>query len=341
MNSLERDFELEYLEFEVSIYDLNKLYFQKCDSFLGYTVQEIENIGFKYLIANEDRNRVIQYLKNSQEEFKTDQLLFKHKDGNYRLAKCRIHKLAKSHRILLWTIGNYHSVENSIDTFSKFAHDLRSPVSSILGLNQILKSEIKDLENFEELDTILTMISQYCNKSLNLTSSLMDLALLRSPDFKLDMEKMNLAKYLNEYVLNLSNTAFLKNNFLEFVNLSVEDVIVNINYNHFNRVLDNIISNSVKFSKENTPICITLISFENECLIEVKDQGIGIPQEIIDQLFVPFGKSGRPGLKGEKSNGLGMSVIKQIIQLHEGSLEVESEENLGTTIKIGLNLVRP
>lgn len=71
-------------------------------------------------------------------------------------------------------------------------------------------------------------------------------------------------------------------------------------------------------------------------IIEVKDRGVGIPQEMLPHLFDRFSKAGRPGIRGEQSTGLGLSIVKQIIERHKGTIEVTSTEKQGATFRIKL-----
>jgi len=80
-----------------------------------------------------------------------------------------------------------------------------------------------------------------------------------------------------------------------------------------------------------------LLSKRNQNIIlEVKDRGLGIPKEMLPIIFTPFSKAGRTGLKGEQSTGLGLSIVKQIIEKHGGKIEVESEVGVGSTFRITL-----
>lgn len=109
-----------------------------------------------------------------------------------------------------------------------------------------------------------------------------------------------------------------------------------VNNDKFSRVISNLISNAVKFSHSNSTILITTQYTTESVLIKVADNGIGIPKQMQEVIFDKFTKAGRKGTAGEKSFGLGMSIVKQIVELHGGKIWLESEENKGTTIYIEL-----
>jgi two-component system sensor histidine kinase VicK len=114
---------------------------------------------------------------------------------------------------------------------------------------------------------------------------------------------------------------------------------VNLNTDKFNRVLDNLISNALKFSKEGDNLDIILSKEKNMALLQVQDHGLGIPKDMLPHIFERFTKAGRSGLKGEASTGLGLSIVKQIIEKHGGTITVNSEEGKGSCFSIRLPLL--
>jgi len=103
--------------------------------------------------------------------------------------------------------------------------------------------------------------------------------------------------------------------------------------------MDNLITNALKFSNNNNKIEIYLSLSDGNAIIEVRDYGLGIPEDLIPHIFERFSKARRPGLRGEQSTGLGLSISKQIIENHQGSIDVTSEEKKGSTFIIQLPVV--
>ena len=91
------------------------------------------------------------------------------------------------------------------------------------------------------------------------------------------------------------------------------------------QVINNLISNSIKFTPDGGEITVSLEEKENTVLITVADTGIGIPEKYHDTLFDKFTRARRPGIKGEPSVGLGMSIIKTIVEWHQGTIWFESQ----------------
>ncbi len=202
------------------------------------------------------------------------------------------------------------------------AHDLRNPLNNIEGISEILVTENKDTD----LVKLILKSTVHAKKIIN------DLIESEKTEQELLKEKINILDFLNDelekWQINTVRKIILKNNDV--------DVMVNINVSKFERVLDNLISNGLKFSKKDTPIDIILDQNNDNVEITVKDYGIGIPNSLLPQLFNKFSKAGRTGFNGEKSTGLGLHISKKIVEQHGGKLSVYSKENEGTSFVISL-----
>ena len=112
------------------------------------------------------------------------------------------------------------------------------------------------------------------------------------------------------------------------------NIYAELDESKFMQAINNLISNAIKFTPDGGEISIGLEGKEDKVLITVADTGIGIPKKFQAGLFDKFNDARRPGLKGEPSAGLGMSIIKTIVEWHQGKIWLDSEENKGTTFFI-------
>ena len=100
--------------------------------------------------------------------------------------------------------------------------------------------------------------------------------------------------------------------------------------------MDNLISNAIKFSGEDDRIIIALREEKGVVCIDVKDFGIGIPENLQPYIFDRFSRASRQGIRGEESVGLGLSIVRQIVRKHGGEIEVSSAVDKGTTFTINM-----
>jgi signal transduction histidine kinase len=212
-------------------------------------------------------------------------------------------------------IEKLHAQQGEILAF--VAHDLRNPLNNIEALSDLLYKE----EPKSELKYILNASQQ----AKNIINDLIEV--IKTDKNTLDTQSLNLSSFLT------STVEKWKTNSNRALVLHVEDnsIYAHANASKLERVLDNLISNAIKFSGEDKIISITLRKIAKRVEIKVIDNGIGIPNELISYVFQQFSKAGRKGLHGEKSIGLGLHISQKIMQQHGGQLLVESEENKGTT----------
>jgi len=208
------------------------------------------------------------------------------------------------------------------------AHDLRNPIAAVESIAMMMELDDIDADTRDNLD----MMKASCVKARTIIEDLLETA--RNENIsEFVIHKTELNRFIMDIVDVWKIQKEAKN--IELIS-SVSPAYAQINYEKFQRVLDNLIGNALKFSKERSKIEIFLSKKNTNIIIEIKDHGIGIPKDKLPIIFDPFTKAGRAGLKGEQSTGLGLSIVKQIIEKHKGKIEVESEEGKGSLFRISL-----
>ena len=209
------------------------------------------------------------------------------------------------------------------------AHDLRNPLAAVESTAMIMELEEIDADTRENID----IIKASCVKARGIISDLLEAA--RNDDQSvIETTGIDLCVFVRKIIDSWKIHNEAKNHLVFHSN--THPIYAQVNKEKFHRVMDNLISNAIKFSKESDKIEINLIKEGNKAIIEVKDNGVGIPKDMIPHLFDRFSKAGRPGIRGEQSTGLGLSIVKQIIERHNGKIEVSSTENKGSTFRITL-----
>ncbi|RZK55221.1 MAG: HAMP domain-containing histidine kinase [Pedobacter sp.] len=205
------------------------------------------------------------------------------------------------------------------------AHDLRNPLNNIEALSQLMLLE--DENNIEA-----KMIGNSANQAKEIINDLLEA--VKSEQGFLETKRQELISFLTPIIARWRTNS--KREIL--FTAEPERIATAINSSKLERVIDNLISNALKFSPANKPIEIALNLHHTNVCIVVKDNGIGIPEDLQKHIFKQFSKAGRKGLQGEKSVGLGLHISKRIIERHKGRLLMQSEENEGTAFTILLPL---
>ncbi|SDS43848.1 Signal transduction histidine kinase [Mucilaginibacter mallensis] len=207
------------------------------------------------------------------------------------------------------------------------AHDLRNPIGAITSLAALML----DNDSYPEEDRMmLEMIRTSGNNSLELVS---DLLQVHTRTEELKMEMVDLDQMLHYCVDLLENKASSKGQQLKLDSLPVT---IAASREKLWRVVSNLIANAIKFSPTGATIHISLESVPEKVIIAVKDNGIGIPEEMGNKIFDMFTDSKRPGTAGEQPFGLGLAISKQIVEAHGGKIWYESHPGNGTTFYVEL-----
>ncbi len=212
------------------------------------------------------------------------------------------------------------------------SHELRTPVTVILGYAGILYDEIQD-PDLKEMAEIILKSSNRLTEALNL---LLDQSDVESERLKVELKSVNLYEILKE-IANVYGTVAKDKN-LEFIfNSSITEANCQIDKKMFDKVMTNILTNAIKFTDKGS-ISILLseekASPQKNFIIQIKDTGIGIPEEKLSIIFEAFRQVSEGINRSYQGIGLGLSVSKKFIELMNGEISVKSKPNQGTTFFI-------
>jgi two-component system sensor histidine kinase VicK len=212
------------------------------------------------------------------------------------------------------------------------SHDLAGPLGAIQNYTYLLSKQ-KVVAEVEQVAKMISAIEKISKRSTNLIQQLVRNEFLESSGVDVSKVRVNLVEKVADFMNDYYGVQDSVNLNFEF-NYSNDQLYAEIDDSKFMQVFNNLISNSMKFTPDGGKIMINMEERQGTILISVADTGIGIPKEFHPHLFDKFNKARRPSLKGEPSVGLGMSIIKTIVDWHNGKIWFESEENKGTTFYI-------
>ncbi|MCC9137022.1 ATP-binding protein [Pontibacter silvestris] len=210
------------------------------------------------------------------------------------------------------------------------SHDLKGSIALINVMNEEVKKHVQALGN-EQVNEYTRLIGQVCKNNLDMIHSLLNVEFLESASMQLTRKRLDLVQLIKNVFDEYKHSEKLLDRCFKLLSAN-ESVYVEVDEVLFTQVFNNLISNAVKFTREGGAITVSLEEDKERVLVCVKDNGIGIPKSLQPFLFDRFSKARRPGNKGQKSTGLGMSIVKRIVELHGGKTWVESEEKKGTSI---------
>lgn len=217
--------------------------------------------------------------------------------------------------------------------FRIIAHDLREPFSATFTALGLLKEQYDDLTESEKKEAI-EMAGGLIKKDFDLLENLLLWAKNQRNEITFKPNRLKLKPVINK-IVQLIETNLQKKN-ISVYNELAEDFEIYCDDQMFNTILRNIIFNAVKFTNPKGTIKISGELAEGTCSIKISDNGIGMDKDTIKDLFVLDKKSISKGTAGESGSGLGMILVKEFIDRHNGSISIESEPGVGTTVTISL-----
>jgi signal transduction histidine kinase len=204
------------------------------------------------------------------------------------------------------------------------AHDLRNPLSSTLSLAELLKSES---ENFTDDQKIcIEGMIKALNRMNEMVKRILDVRSLEEKQGNLNLERTNISGLYQQAFLNYKDKIDKKG--LNAV-LNLNEVYAVIDKNYLLQVIENLISNAVKFSPENKNIYLNLWANEGRVYIGIKDEGPGISQEDQRKLFMKYQPLSAVPTSGESSTGIGLSIVKKFTEMMNGEVQCESAPGKG------------
>lgn len=222
---------------------------------------------------------------------------------------------------------------------SILSHDLRSPFSSILGFCEVLQNESDQLTDQERRE-FLGYIEESAKDQLELVNKLLDWSRLETGRIKMDEREVDLKDIVEKSVMVLMGLAKQKG--IALASTVPAGLVVRGDAQLLQQVFTNLVGNALKFTPRDGSITL---SFEGEqdhhWVVAVRDTGIGIPQADLPKLFKVEEKYTRKGLGGEKGTGLGLPVVYEIMQKHNGDISVESSPDRGTSFLLRFPNARP
>ena len=217
-------------------------------------------------------------------------------------------------------IDNEKKIEqNKNELITNVSHDLRTPLTSILGYVDLLKQNgFEDKEKFVEYISIIDERSKSLNTLIN---ELFEYTKLNSHDIKLNYNTVEIGSLVEQ--LSGEYSLIFKKEGLELISeIPEEDIFVDIDIQMIVRALENLLINAKKYSVRNSQVLVKLLQESNDIVISVENKVENISQDDLDNLFERFYKVDKARKTGD-STGLGLSIVKRVVELHKGLVKAE------------------
>ena len=216
------------------------------------------------------------------------------------------------------------------------SHELRTPLTTMRSYIEALTDG--SWQDKEIAPKFLGVVQNETERMIRLVNDLLQLSKMDNKDYGLSRERVKYIEYIDQIVdrfeMNIGDTLTLERK------LPKDQYHVWIDKDKLTQVLDNIISNAIKYSPEGGKIKIEVVKDKERLLTKITDQGVGIPEENLERIFERFYRVDKARTRQLGGTGLGLAIAKELINAHGGDIWASSQENQGTTIAFSLPLMR-
>lgn len=225
------------------------------------------------------------------------------------------------------------------ELLQNITHEFKTPVNVISSCVQ-MQSVLINNHNYYDIKKYNQFITNNCNRLIKLINNFIDSIEYKGVGIKAERACLNIVPIIEKVTLSVVPFA-LSNKIKITFDTDTEEIFCNINVDLIDRVMLNLLSNSVKYSDDNGHIFVNIKTDNKTKIVKilVQDNGIGIPKEKMHLLFNRFERMDRTLSRGKEGTGLGLCIVKNIVEFLDGRIHVESKEKVGSTFTIELPLL--
>jgi signal transduction histidine kinase len=242
---------------------------------------------------------------------------------NYELAEAELLERFKADKI-------------KTEFFANMSHELKTPLNVISSSNQLVDSFYKSGKVIDYNDNIkghVDLVRQSSYRLQRLINNIIDLTKMESGFYRLKLASYNVVEVVEDLFMKIEPYAFKKGLSILF-DTEEEEIYTYIDKLEFERILLNLFSNCIKFTDNGGSISINIYIDTEDVVVSVKDTGVGIPNDKLEIIFEEFSQVDKTLSRNTEGSGIGLSIAKNLIELHGGDIKVLSSENEGTEFRL-------
>ncbi|GFZ32049.1 hypothetical protein CSC2_25750 [Clostridium zeae] len=263
-----------------------------------------------------------------------------YKDKNYKVDSNRVDEYEEVVDAFNQITEGYNQKINEVEEYSNLkanfmatmSHELKTPLNIILGCVQLMEIQVIENDAFKKY---LKILKQNSFRLLRLINNFIDINKIEVENLTLDLSNDDIIRVIEDISMSIVEYTNLKNIEIIF-DTEVEEKYMAFDHDKIERILLNLLSNSIKFTEAGGFIMINIYDKDDCIVVSVKDNGIGIPKEMQDKIFDRFVQVDSTLRRRAEGSGIGLSLVKSLVELHEGRISVKSELGKGSEFIIEL-----
>lgn len=222
--------------------------------------------------------------------------------------------------------------------FANLSHEFRTPINvmtSTLQLLNLIREKKHDSENEEKIKQYYHIMNQNCYRLLRLVNNLIDITKIDTGYFKINLRNENIITVIED--ITLAVTGYAESKGLEVIfDTDIEEKIMACDPEKIERIILNLLSNAIKFTPFGGKILVSIEDKKSSIMISVKDNGVGIPYAMQKSIFEKFIQVDKSFSRNREGSGIGLSLVKSLVEMHGGTIGILSEYGNGSEFIIKL-----
>jgi PAS domain S-box-containing protein len=302
------------------------------DIYIEENQEQIKKISREYLDSNTYGNFIKCKLNILSKEIDISIALIKFDDDNGSNLVGIVRNLEEENKTREIKLKFNKILEHDkikTEFLANVSQELKRPLNIVFAVNQLLESKNNLIYNSNNIENYNRLVKQNCYRLIRLINNINDITQMENGFYEINLRNHNIVSLVEDIVFSVND--YIRNKGLEVIfDTEVEDKIIAIDPEKIERIILNLLSNAIKFTNLGGKIYVNIYIKNKEVYISIKDTGVGIPKDKLNLIFERFGQVDKTLSRNAEGSGIGLSLVKYLVELHLGKIEVCSEEGKGS-----------
>ena len=332
-----------------------------CSELFGWLEEELIYYKWDNFIHEEDFKNVLNIVTSEaiNTGIKGLKFRFRCKNNDYKLIECNC-KFIEENQVYILTAKDITdekkieeekiAYEKAIELeslksefFSNISHEFKTPLNIILATMQVINKNIENkniiASDEESLSKYINSIRQNCYRLLRLVNNIIDISKMDYGYYNIELGNYNIVSVVED--ITMSILGYMNNKGIDFTfDTEIEEEIIACDPDKIERMILNLLSNAIKYTNDGGKIEVNIGKDDKNVYISVKDTGIGMPEKSLLTIFERYSQIDNNLTRRANGSGIGLSLVKSLVKMHQGDIYVESKVNKGSKFTISLPIIQ-
>ena len=321
-------YSLSYIFYITEIYVIQINIFQRIEDIFYYSILNL----LAFIVVDLNYSSYIKNFINRKDISKKNEEI----DSLYRITEENLKKRTEE----LNATVEYDNLRTAF--FANISHELRTPLTVIFSAQQMIEYNMNRTETSVKVDGVKDythIIKQNCYRLIRLIANFIDITKIDAKYLYADFQNIDIVKIVEDITMSVATYMDDKEINLIF-DTETEECIIACDPDKIERIMLNLLSNAIKFTPSEGEVNVNIYDYEDKVAISVKDTGLGIPEAMKESIFERFVQVDKTISRCREGSGIGLSIVKSLVEMHNGNISLRSEQGMGSEFIIEIPKTR-